>query len=139
MISLNGESHIEFACVEIDNNKMLPSIIISLSIQNEGFCGSITKVYIEWGIVKDFLAQTKDNAYKANYFSSLVSMSPDEMELVFEKINAESGLLKYRISKPIYLGRERQVVSLSGGGFEYNLYSLDTVREFFLQYEDKFV
>ncbi|KRE22776.1 hypothetical protein [Paenibacillus sp. Soil522] len=138
IISLDKKSYIELDCVEIDNNEMLPSMCISVSIQNEGFYGYISDIYIEWDNVKNFIRQTKDSTYKTNYTACLVSMSPDEMELYFEKVNSETGTLKYKISKPIFIGRERHTLTLSGGGFEFNLYSLDSIRRFFLQYEHKF-
>lgn len=138
IISLDKKSYIELDCKEMDNDEMLPSMCISVSIQNEGFYGYISNIYIEWDIVKNFIIQTKDSTYKANYSTCLVSMSPDEMELYFEKVNSEIGTLKYKISKPITIGRQRHTLTLCGGGFEFNLQSLDSIRRFFLQYEQKF-
>jgi len=130
VISFDNKSYVEFELLEIDRDKRLPSIVVSVTVRQDGFSGCRSDVCIEWDKIMNFLEATKNITYKTSLTTCLVSMSPDEMDLYFEKNNAEKGTLKYKLSKGVYVGHVRQMLTLSGG-FEFSLNYLDSLREFF--------
>lgn len=114
IVSEDRKSFIEIAFIESEKERM-PSIKVSVSIQNEAFAGALNSTWIEIDELNNFLLNMDEIDIKRNGKAHLCSMSPCEFILDFETFD-KLGHIKvvYSVTKLISYPFFREL-SLNGG------------------------
>ena len=113
IVSEDRKSFIEIAFIEAEKERM-PSINVTVTIQNEGFAGDLNSTWIKIDELNNFLSCMDEIDIKRSGIAHLCSMSPCEFLLDFETFD-KSGHIKvvYSITKYISYPYFREL-SLNG-------------------------
>lgn len=114
IFSEDRKSFIEIEFIKSEKERM-PSIKVSVTVQNEGFGGALNSTWIEIDELNNFLLCMDEIDTKRRGRAQLCSMSPNEFLLDFETFD-KSGHIKvlYLIAKYISYPFFREI-SLHGG------------------------
>ena len=114
IVSEDRKSFIEVSFIEYETS-IMPSIKLSITVQNDGFSGVLNSTWIEINELNKFLSCMDEIDIKRSGEAHLCSMSPNEFLLDFETFD-KSGHIKvvYSITKHISYPFSREL-SLHGG------------------------
>lgn len=122
-------SFIEIIFVE-SYMERLPSINVSIAVQNGGFTGSIESVWIEIDDLKYFLSCMDEIDVKRSGKAHLNSMSPNEFILDFETYNKWGHIkVNYRITKYFSYPYSREIFLQGGFNIDSSEF-LSIIKEF---------
>lgn len=130
--STDGLSCLKVKMIEVE--KRFPSISLILEINDRGFSGILSEVWVEWKNIEDYIQNSKDYAYKDTFIHSFKSMSPKEMEISLQKINPEICNLNYELNKITY---GKNPVQLKGS-FDFSIAKLEELRTYLLELRERF-
>lgn len=128
--SIDGQSYVKIEIIELENR--YPGICLKLELNDRGFLGRLSEVWIVWEVIKDFLEKSKDISYKDTFLYTINSMSPNEMLIEFQKINPEICNLKYELNKISY---DKNPIHLNGS-FDFGIGKLEELRVFFSELKE---
>lgn len=128
--SIDGLSYLKLEIKELENR--YPSICLNLEINDRGFLGSLSEVWIVWVDIEDFLQKSKDISYKDAFLHTINSMSPNEMRIKFQKYNPEICNLKYELNKITYSNNPIHL----NGSFDFGIGKLEELRKFLLELKE---
>lgn len=123
MNSIDGLSTLKIEKKELE--KRYPSISLKLEINDRGFSGSLSEVWIDWENIEEYLIISKDYAYKDTFCHTFKSMSPNELEIKLQKVNPEICNIKYELNKIAY-GIEPILLR---GSFDIGIDKLEELRK----------
>ncbi|WP_139991877.1 hypothetical protein [Paenibacillus paridis] len=128
--SSNQSSVLKLVHIQSEH-RHLPSISLSVSVADNGFCGENPEVWFEADEVTRFVTalQKMDRGRKGS--AALTSISPDECFLAIRSVDQSGHLvLEYQLSRHVYLEHSSQK-RLVFGGFDLNPTDLERMHKFF--------
>lgn len=128
--SIDGQSYVKFEIIELESR--YPSVCLKLELNDRGFSGRLSEVWIVWEDIKDFLEKSKEISNKDAFLDTINSMSPNEMIIEFRKINPEICKFKYELNKISY---DKNQIHLNGS-FDFGIGKLEELRLFFSELKE---
>ncbi|WP_141504393.1 WapI family immunity protein [Paenibacillus luteus] len=128
--SINQSSVLKLLHIQSERH-YLPSISLSVSVADSGFCGENPEVWFEADEVSRFVTAVQKLDRERKGSAKLSSMSPDECLLAIISVDRSGHLvLEYQLSSQVYLEHSSQK-RLVSGGFDLNPTDLERMHKFF--------